>query len=398
MSLQIQTDGLGNLTNTVTGEGAAQSPFTADPSDARFTGGLNVISGDNALNGSGAPYQFSTYSVVSGKNAARTATRLYCCHAVGERSMEMAGDNKIFYATAYGATTLRWLSSGNENVAVGAKAGMMLQAGYGNTLLGTSAGQDGTTYNNVVAIGASTALNNKADGLTAVGTNAAKFNVSGLYKTAVGYKAGEKSTGNGNTDVGYLSGAECTTGEYNVGVGRKTNALNTTGSYRTAIGDGALQNADNYSFVVGMGWGAEPTNNWQIRLGSAYHWVYSYNAVQTVSDERDKTDFRPLKLGVDFLKRIEVVEYRNKPRAIHLPDGAERIEGRRYHTGVKAQQVAQVCKDLGVDFSGLQHHEQNGGADVWTVAYEKFIPILIKAVQDQEAEIESLKKYFLKTN
>ncbi len=78
----------------------------------------------------------------------------------------------------------------------------------------------------------------------------------------------------------------------------------------------------------------------------------------------------------------------------HLPDSIqrERLHTADYsessamvQTGFIAQEVEQVCRDLGYDFSGL--HVPGSDVDNYGIAYASFVPVLVKAVQEQQAII-----------
>jgi hypothetical protein len=57
-------------------------------------------------------------------------------------------------------------------------------------------------------------------------------------------------------------------------------------------------------------------------------------------------------------------------------------------TGFLAQEVEQVCKDLNYTFSGL--HIPESDVDNYGLAYGSFVPLLVKAVQEQQSQIEEL--------
>ena len=59
----------------------------------------------------------------------------------------------------------------------------------------------------------------------------------------------------------------------------------------------------------------------------------------------------------------------------------------RYHQGFIAQEVLA----LDVDFGGIQDHKLNDGEDVLSIGYDEIIAPLVKAVQEQQAMINSLK-------
>jgi len=58
----------------------------------------------------------------------------------------------------------------------------------------------------------------------------------------------------------------------------------------------------------------------------------------------------------------------------------------RVQTGFLAQEVEQACNELGFQFSGL--HIPESDVDNYGIAYGSFVPILVKAIQEQQLVIE----------
>lgn len=198
----------------------------------------------------------------------------------------------------------------------------------------------------------------------------------------------------GNTFVGVRAAKDHTTLTDCSGLG--INAM------RFMIDGGTTSTISNSTSV---GANARVSGSDQLQLGQAAVTPYAFAALQIRSDERDKADIEPTDLGLDFIKQIEPVQYRWDMRDDYIDeipeeerkawfsnpvkDGSKKRS--RMHQGVIAQQVRGVCEAMSVDFSGLQDHTVNGGCDVLTVAYEHFVPVLIKAVQELSAEVEALK-------
>ena len=59
-------------------------------------------------------------------------------------------------------------------------------------------------------------------------------------------------------------------------------------------------------------------------------------------------------------------------------------------SGFLAQEVEQAAKETGYDFSGL--HKPNNSNDPYALSYETFVVPLVKAVQEQQTQIENLNK------
>jgi hypothetical protein len=108
--------------------------------------------------------------------------------------------------------------------------------------------------------------------------------------------------------------------------------------------------------------------------------------------------------GLSMISRLRPVTYQFDTRKFeehlmqHLPDSLlrERIATADYsestamvQTGFIAQEVEQICRDLGYDFSGL--HIPTSNVDNYGIAYASFVPVLVKAIQEQQATIEALR-------
>ena len=93
----------------------------------------------------------------------------------------------------------------------------------------------------------------------------------------------------------------------------------------------------------------------------------------TTSDFRLKENIRDTKFGIQDVMKIQVSDYNYK------------VNKASSQTGFIAQQLYTVFPSA----------VTKGGADIsqpWTVDYSKVTPLLTKAIQDQQAEIEALKK------
>jgi len=96
-------------------------------------------------------------------------------------------------------------------------------------------------------------------------------------------------------------------------------------------------------------------------------------AYNTTSDERLKENIRPSAKGLDDVMEIQVSDYNYKTS----PERAE--------TGFIAQQLNTVFPNA-VTVGG-----EDPTKNPWTVDYGRITPVLVKAVQEQQAEIAALK-------
>ncbi len=149
--------------------------------------------------------------------------------------------------TAVGAYALCENTTGQNNVAVGTNA-LLKNGGNYNLALGTAALCENTTGKSNVACG----------------TNALEFNTAGNFNTAVGVQALFGVAGNSSN---------------NTGVGMKSLFNVVGGSNNTAIGYLAGPQGD-LSNTTALGYGATPTANNQIVMGTSAEKVYVPGSVE----------------------------------------------------------------------------------------------------------------------
>jgi hypothetical protein len=124
------------------------------------------------------------------------------------------------------------------------------------------------------------------------------------------------------------------------------------------------------------GFGVGPGQDNNVRLGSsflgAWESVRSY-AFDNVSDARLKTAVQDLDYGIEAVMNLRPVRF----RWLAHPESGDRI-------GVIAQEVAEVIPEI-VN-SDPEDPEQKLAVD-----YMELVPVLIRALQDQQQELESLR-------
>ena len=118
------------------------------------------------------------------------------------------------------------------------------------------------------------------------------------------------------------------------------------------------------------------------------------------SDQRDKTDFTPLDLGLDFVNALAPVTYKWDKRARYADEGADldtitpdgTHKEARLDIGFKAQEVEALEIASGYDKYSKTNlvSSHSGDGKQMGLQYSKFVPILVKAIQDQTAVIEAL--------
>ncbi|HMP92564.1 MAG TPA: tail fiber domain-containing protein, partial [Phnomibacter sp.] len=387
-----------------------------------------VAVGDSALyaNSSGATsITHGTLNTAIGSRALRSNTTGSYNTALGARALlnnttgryntaagyDALNNNTIGeFNTAFGASTLTANTTGSNNTAFGYITLNGNTSGSNNTAIGVGAMQTGNGNNNT-AIG-SGALN-LAGGVdnTAIGYNAARQKGVGERNTAIGTEAMEGLTGgvgNDNVAIGYRAlrnrgtgssnvaiGVEAlrdATGSGNVVIGRGVASSFTTGSNNTLVGSGISITPGTVSNSTAIGFGASITASNQIRFGNtAVTSIGGQPEWTALSDERAKSEIKELAPGLSFIMGLRPVSY-----YLHTaPVGgqqAQHIKGNRIdekrHIGFVAQEVEQLVQKLGVEFDGVDKPENPQGT--YGLRYGLFVVPLIKAVQEQQMQIEAL--------
>lgn len=209
-----------------------------------------------------------------------------------------------------------------------------------------------------------------------------------------------------------------------IGYGATVN-LETTGD-KLAVGE--YSRCDHFRSAA-FGYKATTTDAYQIQLGNSDTTPYAYQPLQVRSDRRDKANIKDNEIGLDFLLAHKSVQYQLNYRDQYLDDlfpypdlvlpeqeGYEEYlakleevkqnrkewfanptentgkEGTRYHLGFIAQDVKALADKMGVDFAGLKHQLVNDGKslDIYTLSYESYVPVIVKALQEISQKQQSL--------
>ena len=141
--------------------------------------------------------------------------------------------------------------------------------------------------------------------------------------------------------------------------------------------------------------------------GSGGRWsaIWAANGTIQTSDIREKNSVQDSALGLDFIRALRPVSYKwnvggNKvdSKVVVDEDGNEHVEpvvtpvpGKRTHWGFLAQEVKSVVDAAGVDFGGWILSDPENPESQQSLRYDQFIAPLVKAVQEQQAQIDSLK-------
>jgi hypothetical protein len=245
-----------------------------------------------------------------------------------------------------GSKTTGVLNSATDNVGMGFSVFKSLTNGISNTSVGSFALENLTTGYQNTSIGRASLFSNVSGFQnTAIGNAALAFNVNSYSNTAVG------------SETLYSN-----TGSYNTAVGTKALHSNTTGTYNTALGYNASVSSSVLQNATAIGANAQVSQSNSIQLGSGtVEWVrtsgkFTCDSYYTNSDERLKTNYKNIDGGVNIVLKLQPYSYEL------VSEGAD------------------PDKTLSVNYTAL-------------------IPLLTKAIQEQEQRIVDLEhKLFESSN
>lgn len=321
---------------------------------------------------------------------------------LGYNAMEQTlnGDGIV----AIGENAFQYGISGLYSTFVGGRAGWHMMESEQDTVIGKSAGQElvHSKYNTILGYGAGWWENGSHDDVlkrnVIIGRNAMRLSKGNANSnTVVGENAMSESDGaEENTMLGHSSGTIIGTGKKNTFVGGNAGASLVGNNTSTGVGYNALNNADlsGYSNITGLGQNSSVSGSNQVQLGNSSATPYTFQALQVRSDKRDKTNINKTELGLEFIKKLKPVKYQLDIREEYEENGIDKdgsLVRQRYHQGFIAQDVKDISDEMGIDFAGVQHHEVNGGKDVYSLGYEEFIAPMTNAIQEQQKMIESMK-------
>jgi hypothetical protein len=286
------------------------------------------------------------------------------------------------------------------NTSIGYQSFINNTTGYYNTSLGVESLYSNTTGFENTALGIRSLLNNISGyGNTSIGQSTLLNNITGGYNTSVGINSLSNSNGYGNTAIGKDSGGTIITGRHNTLLGFEADSGHSDGNYRTSLGANAICLNDN-----------------TIRCGRASTDTlrgYNYTAD---SDRRLKEDIIDLPIGLNFIMDLRPVSYKWKDRTLvtTTKDSSgniiqNKIEQtyNRNHCGFIAQEIGETLKTHGVDFGLYQDAGISNGItqelevdlnnfkepiDLKGYSPEQLLAIAVKAIQEQQAIINSLQK------
>jgi hypothetical protein len=310
----------------------------------------------------------------------------------------------------------RW-NTGNNNISHGVNSALLNTTGNNWIAQGLSAGQNNVSGSDWVAQGSGAGFNNTiGSNWVAQGTSAGENNRTGSFWVAQGSGAGLNNiSGSSWVAQGRNAANANTTGSNWVAQGFQSAIRNTTGSNWVAVGFDAARRysnaADNATFTNSVYFGAdtrvggtsgERTNenvfgyaaigqgDNTIMLGNssidATNGLYCYDTgIASPSDARDKTNIENLNTGLDLILALRPVKFTWNMRDYGNVGNKD--------IGFIAQEVDSVQNITG-EADNIKLVNTNNDEQYW-MQRDNLIPILVKAIQQQQSQIELLKQRIL---
>ena len=282
--------------------------------------------------------------------------------AIGYNALtaDTKGNNSVAIGQGTLATQNFTSSTDTHNVAIGRNAGGALTTGDKNIFIGGFTGDGETSGSRNTAIGYA-ALTDMNTATTA-------------YNTALGYHAGNTVTnGFQNTFVGGFAGDSCTTGDQNVCIGYESDVDNNNRVNSVAIGQGVGTFAADNSFRV-------------IGAGGVYH-TGNTSSWSTTSDERIKKNITDSTVGLADINKIKVrnFEYRT---ADEITDSAlQAYDKTQLAVSMSGKQVGCIAQELEIVLPSAVTTDDRG---IKNVQVDEIHWHMIKAIQELSAKNDAL--------
>jgi hypothetical protein len=389
-------------------------------------GNTSICIGNNSMNATAGTNNLTYKNICIGHDSYRNST--------GSNSNIVLGcSSATTLSTGYknlilGHNAGNNLTSGYQNIIVGSELFCNLTSGYSNTVIGsyTGAGLNTGAFNVIIGYGchvstpnsqstscvyigreagyAANGINNICMGIgagtylgsivTGASNNVCIGRDSGFYfnggqSVFVGYNAGYSYTGNGTTAA-----------TNNIGIG--TNALGgiTSGANNTVVGTyGTLGSGPTTGTnVTTLGYNALPstqTVNNQITLGNNQVATLrcQVTSITALSDARDKKDIEDLSVGLDFINKLRPVKFTWNMRPEIETDASGNItevystRNGDVEAGFIAQELDSVQEETNSQWLDIVYKDN---PDRLETTQGKLIPLLVKAIQELSAKVDSL--------
>ena len=364
-----------------------------DYTNQNFTELYTALGGGVGLPGATTQVIFND----GGTNVAGDAGLVYnkTTDALTVAGLVTAGSATITGAATVGTTLGVTGAATVQGLTVGKGAGTVAT----NSAFGVNALSLNTTASNGAAFGYQALKNNTANLNAAFGSNAGLTNTTGAENVFVGANAGQLNlSGGNNTVVGASAGYTNSVGVNNTIIGAGT-AYNATNSSNTVIGASAASNLTTGASNVVIGVSAGNSSG-VINLTTQSNRVvvgdqnvtnaYILVAWTVTSDSRDKSDVQSAPYGLQFVNELIPITYKWDKRDKYensTPDGTHKES--KTQLGFLAQDVIALEKKHGGVAGDLLIADDETEESL-KITETKFIPILVKAIQELTARVQAL--------
>ena len=313
-----------------------------------------------------------------------------------------------------GRDSLRLNTTASNNTAVGYQAGYSNTTGPSNTIMGYQAGYTNTTGSASVFLGYTAGINASGGSNTFVGAESGYYVTSGTKNTIIGRYTGNQGGLDIRTSSNYIVLSD--------GDGNPNLVINPSGNVGigTISPSGKLGLTDNSAnptlYITQQSAGAFPIE--ALQTNASYTGAGIRSRVTTKGSGTDYYTFSYYNdVSGNYLFRVlgngNVQNTNNSYGAIsdvklkeNIVDATPKLEDlckvkvRNYNLiGNNTKQIGVVAQELEEVFAGLVEETQDrdvDGNDLGTttkqVKYSVFVQMLIKAIQELKAEVDSLKQ------
>ncbi|NDV78130.1 tail fiber domain-containing protein [Dysgonomonas sp. 511] len=299
------------------------------------------------------------------------------------------------------------INYGYENVAVGYMSMTLNTVGIRNTAIGYRAlGSNKTGIDNVAIGNLAMHSHDAGEDNVAVGSLALRHNKSGRFNTAIGKGASEFGTlGTGNTTVGNTAGNGIE-GDNNVMIGFKTvamlehwNGVPAKANNLIVIGTEIFHPHPDAAFkmesgktvnsvlrigdwIIGDKTAVDGSGNVRLGINGSSKSTFTFyvngtaggdNTWNTASDRRLKKNIKDMGYGLSEILKLRPVTYLLKKDSTNSTK-----------VGFIAQEVKPIIPEV---VSGVEGDMEKG--ETLSIGYSELVPVLTKAIQEQQGIIES---------
>ncbi len=381
--------GSGNKnTNTAIGVNALQFNTTGERNIA--VGYQSLLLNSNGLNNVALGYR--TLSKNSGGNNNIGIGYFSLSENTSGNSNIGMGQESLFNNTtgsgnvALGFYSLKNNQGGSSNIAIGNNSLLNNSSGSNNFAAGELSLFSNTNGNNNLAIGNRSLVFNLGSNNIGFGNSSLYGNQSGINNFAAGYYSlYTNSSGSNNVAIG-LESLRLSVGDDNIGIGKESLKQLQGGNDNISIGNGAGKVLLLGSNNIIIGPDAQPSYHFiddEITLGNSS--ITSLRAqvtsITSLSDRRDKTDIVPIAEGLDFIKQLKPVTFTWNTR--------DQAKVGIKSAGFIAQDLLALQKASPIG-ENLDLVSENNPEKL-EARYNNLLPVLVKAIQDQQQVIEDQK-------